>query len=96
MSSSLSLSMNKGSVKVDDGAENRHCHTTYNNGLHIVAEQTMRIGASAVLAGCFRTTKIRLENISGAVTPQSSMAISVPMISTRTKLTRVSPMVMPI
>lgn len=34
----ITVNVDKGGVKVDDGAEDGHCHTAYNDGFHIVAE----------------------------------------------------------
>ena len=61
--------MNKGGVKVDDGAEDCHCHTTYDDGLHIVAEPDNKNWRQRCFWQAVQNNEVRFENISSAAAP---------------------------
>ena len=61
--------MNKGGVKVDDGAEDCHCHTTYDDGLHIVAEPDNKNRRQRCFWQAVQNNEVRFENISSAAAP---------------------------
>ena len=61
--------MDKGGVKVDNGAENRHGDTADNNGFHIISQPDNENWCQSCLWQAVQDNEIGLKNIGGTVTP---------------------------
>ena len=61
--------MDKGGVKVDNGAENRHGDTADNNGFYIISQPDNENRCQSCLWQAVQDNEIGLKNIGGTVTP---------------------------